>query len=383
MHRHARKVVAIAAVAAVLAIAGCSSDTTDGPAPTTSDDALSPQSQEALDAAFVGLGGSIDSYPSVDVEPGKSVGVISCGESIPTCALNAKAAKEAADAAGWEGTIYDGKLTQVDTAMRQAVADGVDVMLAIGINCSIYQPVFQEVHDAGIVIVSGGGVDDCSPKIWDAERGWLADKTLADQFAAFGTLEAEYAAGKTNGDVRAVALEIASTPFGKTINDAAATRLKELDSGEIIQSVAIGNPEVVDGTFVQKVMSALLAQPDANVLFVSNDAWITNGLGQAIVQAGLSEKLLVVSINFSGDATSFDLLRGEDSGMDATVAYAGQWGQWGSIDSAVRVFAGAEIEPTGEPIKVVDRENNLPPVGANFDGGVDYKSLFLKAWGKG
>lgn len=376
-----RIIAGAAAIIAVAALVGCSNDLDSSPS-SSSSPTTSAKFQQTLETAYKGVGGTIKSYPTVKVVPGKTVGIVSCGETISTCSLNAKAAKDAAEAAGWTATIYDGKLTQVDTAMRQAIAAKVDVLLVVGTNCSVYQSVFQEAHDAGVKIVSGGGIDDCTTPLFDADRVWLKGQDMNQQFVQMGRLEADYAAGMSNGNVKAIALGLTSAPFGTTITDALTSRLSELGAGSVVDTIPVSNPDSADGSYVQKTVSALLAHPEVNTLFATNDSWITNGLGQGIIQAGLQKKLDVISINYSGDASSFDLLRGPEQGMNATVAYAGQWGEWGSIDSAIRLFAGEKPIAIGEPIQVVDRSHNLPASGQNYDGSVDYKALFKKAWGK-
>lgn len=369
-----------ALAAAVSLVAGCSSGSTSGGA--TSSAANGSAAKAALSAAYTGFGGDVTSYPSVAVPAGKTVGVISCGEAIAPCHTNAVALQSAAQAAGWKATIYDGKLTQIPTAVRQAIAAKVDVITTIGFNCSDMQPAYKEAHDAGILIVGQGGVDDCSPKLWGGDKLWLPDQSVADQWKAYGTLAADYAVGKTNAHVNAILLQIAGSGAGQKTTDAMKARVAQLGGGKVTKVISVSNQEEGDGSFVPKVISTLQANPSVNVLFAPNDAYFQAGLGQALIQAGMQDKLLVIGLNFQGDPSSFDLLRKTGTGQDAAVTQAGVWGCWGTIDTAIRLLAHQKPVYIKEPIAIVDATHNLPPAGQSFSEGVDFKALFLKAWGK-
>jgi ribose transport system substrate-binding protein len=102
------------------------------------------------------------------------------------------------------------------------------------------------------------------------------------------------------------------------------------------------------------------------------------GLAQAVVASGRSADLNVIS--GLGTSANFDLIR-SDSGQDAIVGYPIEWGAWGSVDTAIRVLNGEDVEVTGDGYKVVDGDNNLPASGKDFTGDVDYKAAYQKAWG--
>ncbi|QKJ20542.1 substrate-binding domain-containing protein [Microbacterium hominis] len=342
---------------------------------------MSPEAQAALERAYEGIGSDLADLAPTASGDALNLYVVSCGEQIPGCAVPAAAAAEAGEIAGWTATVADGKLNPEGfaTAIRQAIAGGADIIVPIGIGCGIAQAAFQEAVDAGITIVGGGGVDDCEPKLWAAQRLWLSDYTPIEQWNAFGQLQADYAFGKTDGDVKPVVLNFTGQVWGPWITDGFLAELEELGgSGEALATIDISDPEVADGSFVQKVTTALLAEPDANVLIVPIDAWLTNGLAAAIVQAGLDEQLLVVSR--AGDAPALDLIRQGGSGIDATIGSAVEWGAWGSIDTALRVLAGEQPVDIGESMQAIDADHNMVDSGS-YQGSVDFRDLFSTAWG--
>jgi len=378
--RTTKKFAVAAAIAAIaLALSACSDGGTESAESTAPEESVSAEAQAALDRAFEGIGSTLEDLSEVSAGEPLNLYVVSCGEQVPGCAVPAAAVKEAGEVVGWTSTIADGKLNPEGfaTAIRQGIAGGADVIIPIGIGCGVAQAAFQEAVDAGISIVGGGGVDDCDPKLWASGRLWLPDYTPVQQWEAFGQLQADYAFGKTNGDVKAVVLNFTGQVWGPWITDGFTAELEET-GGEVLATVDVSDPEVGDGSFVQKVTTALLSQPDANVLIVPIDGWLTNGLAAALVQAGLDEQLLV--IGRSGDEPALDLIRQGGAGIDATIGSAVQWGAWGSVDTALRVLAGEEPAYIGESMQAIDADTNMPASGP-YQGSVDFRELFTAAWG--
>jgi len=363
-------------VSAALVLTGCTTGT-DTPSDST-DSALSPEAQAALDTAFAGIGGDLVLEPAAAPE-GINLFVVSCGEQVPGCSFPAATVAEAGEAAGWTATIADGKLNPEGfaAAIRQGIAGGADVIIPIGIGCGVAAAAFQEAVDAGIIVIGGGGVDDCDPKLWASERLWLEDYTPVQQWNSYGKLQADYAFGSKDGDVEAVVLNFTGQVWGQWITDGFTSELDALGSGEILETIDVSDQEVGDGSFVQKVTTALLNHPDVNTLVVPIDGMLSNGLAQAILQTGVD--LLV--IGRGGEAPVVDMIRQGGSGVTADVGYASEWGSWGSVDTAIRILNGQEPVYIGEPIQVLDADNNLPDAGG-YAGGTDFKSIFLEAWGR-
>lgn len=379
-----RRVRQIGSAVAILTFALVASACTTGEAAPreTTEPTMSAAAEAALEKAYVGAGSDLSDLQPVTPEAGVSLYVMSCGESLASCHDPAAAMVDAAEAAGWTGAIADGKLSPEGfaAATRQATAAGADVIVPIGNSCSAAAAAFAEAKAAGVAIVGGGGLDDCDPPAWASERLWLENPPAeGGMFGAIGMLQADYAFGRTDGDVKAVVLNSTASPWGVTITDAFATELEALGGGEVLATVDVSGPETADGSFIQKVTSALLANPDANALIVYSDGLLVNGLAAAIAQAGLDDKVLVVGA--FGSEAALDMIRSGQPGIDATIAAAQEWEAWGSVDTAIRVLAGQEPAYIGQKLQAVDADRNMPESGA-FTGGVDWKDKFLKSWGK-
>lgn len=378
------KKLAIATTVVALAIALSACTTGDDAGSTTTGDAstsLSPSAQAALDSAYEGIGGGLDDLAAVAPKAGLNFYVMSCGESNATCAAPAAAMKDAAETAGWNATIVDGKLSPdgFAAAIRQAVAGGADVLVPVGISCSAAAAAFTEAKAAGVTIIGGGGLDDCDPQQWSSERLWLADPPVPTPFHAIGKLQADYVFGKTNGDPQTLVINLTSNPWGGLVTGAFTDELAALGGGAVATTIDVSDTESADNSYIQKVTSALLANPDINSLVVPTDAYLVNGLAAAINQAGLADKLTVVG-GFGSEA-ALDMIRSGQPGITATVGQAQVWEAWGSVDTAIRVLAGDDPAYIGQSLQVVDADNNMPASGP-YDGSIDWKSKFLESWGK-
>lgn len=370
----------ISAVAlAALILAGCSSPAETSTESNSSSGESSAAVQEALDRAFTGVGSDLSDLEATEVEEGLKFYVMSCGEQNPTCAAPAAAMMEAAEAAGWDANLVDGKLNPEGfaTAIRQAIAGGADVLVPVGIGCGAAAAAFQEAHDAGVTIVGGGGVDDCDPKVWDSERLWLPE--MPPFFFTFGSLMADYAYGVNNGEVKAVVINSTTNVWGPWITESFEGQLDTLGGGEVLATVDISDPETADNSYLQKVTSALLANPDANTLIVPTDGYLVTGLATAIDQAGFADQLTVIGA--FGSEGAIDMIRNGQPGITATVALSTGWEAWGSIDTAIRVRNGQEAAYIGQSIQVIDANNNLPASGG-YEGSIDFRSKFLASWGR-
>lgn len=364
--------------ASALALSGCSSD--DGAAAQTQNTDLSAEAQAALDAAFTGISGDLQ-LESVTPKEDVNLYVVSCGEQTPGCSTPTASIVQAAEAIGWNANISDGKLNPegFSTAIRQAIAADADVIIPVGIGCGVAQAAFQEAKAAGITVIGGGGVDDCDPQLWDSERLWIEGETPESQWRSFGEMQANYLAGQSDNQVKAIVLNFTGQSWGSWITEGFSDKLDELGGGEVVQTVDISDPEQADGSYIQKVSTALLNHPEANALVVPVDGWLATGLAQSIVQSGRDAELLVISRG--GDEAVLDLIREGNAGVDATVGFATRWGSWGSVDTAARILAGQDVAWIGESIQTIDAEHNLPDSG-DYDGSLDFESVFLTAWGK-
>lgn len=387
--RSGRRAGKLAAVAAVVALTGTtlvacgSSDSNNASASDSKSKTISASAQSALDTAYKGLGSDLANLPAVKPKSGVNFYVVSCGQAVSSCSAPTQAMMDAAKAAGWSAHMADGKLSPdgFAAAIRQAIAGGANVIVPVGFDCQAAQAAFEEAKKAGITVVGGGGPDDCKPQLWASERLWVSGYTGVQEWNTFGQYGADWAFGQNGGEVKVITLTASTNTWGQWITDGFNAELKKLGNSTVEQNIDIADPETADGSFVQKVTTALLAHPDVNVLQVPIGGWLNAGLYQAIVSSG--RKNLTIVVGGQSDASTMDLIRsGTQNGIKlGATPQAQEWGAWGSIDTAIRVLAGQKPQYIGEEIQAVDADHNLPKSGA-YQGSIDWKSAFLTSWGK-
>jgi ribose transport system substrate-binding protein len=233
------------------------------------------------------------------------------------------------------------------------------------------------------MIIGGGGRNNCEPTasgetVWAAERLQLEDVDFEKFQELAGALQADYLYGKTNGDVRALVLNFTDQVWGQMITDGFIAELERLGAGEPVAILDLANADFINGTAVQKFSTAILQATDANSIIVPIDGWMSgSGFGAAVVQSGRSDELFVVGIGGGGGA--LDLIR-ENAGLDATVGYASSWGAWGSVDEAIRLLNGEDLQIEGDGYQVVDADNNMPASGG-YQGPADFEAVYTALWG--
>lgn len=360
------------AIVASTALAGCSLLGGDS----------EPESARALKVAYMGIMGST-ALPPVEASSDVSVHIMSCGQLSTGCAGPAAALDEAATAIGWNATVTDGQLNPAGfaAAIREAIAAEADVLIPVGIDCTSAEEAFVEAKQAGIVIVGGGGMNDCAPldgePVWATERLWIDGRSPEDVWRLQGALQANYLIGTTDAAAKVLLLNFADQVWGPWITEGFTKQLATCANCEIVSTLDIMNADWIDGTAPTKFADALASVPDANAVAVPIDDWLASGIAEAVVDSGRGDELWVVGRG--GDPDNFDLILA-GKGQDATVAYAAEWGAWGSIDTAARVLAGAKPLYVGEAIQVVDAKHNLPEAGMAYQGS-EFRDAYLTAWG--
>jgi ribose transport system substrate-binding protein len=382
----ARSITAVAAVAAVLALSACSAPSKAADDPTATPpqpSAASPANgaAAALEAAYKGETGTPPTVPSAP-PAGVKLWVLSCGQQAPSCATPVAAVKEAAEAAGWTTNVCDGQLNPEGwgNCVRQAVGAGADVVIPVGIDCISIQQPFVEAKEAGVTVVGGGGAD-CDAAggeaLWNSERLPLEGVGVHDFWNLSGKLAADWIIGTTDGKAKVLQLSFTDPLWGPWQAKAFQDEIATCPQCQIVGTLDISNNDLVSGSIGQKFQTALLQAADANAVYIPMGAWVTAGLGQGIVASGRSDDLAVIS-GF-GDGSTLEVIRA-GAGLDAIVGYATEWGGWGSVDTAIRVLNGEEVQVTGDGLQIVDAEHGLPATG-DYDPGVDFRAAYRELWG--
>ena len=392
MPRHSRAAAfAAAALLALGALSGCgASDDSNADSPSTSGStAAADSTQDAgaeavgIDAAYAGILGTPPTEPS-KAPAGAKVWVVSCGESVPTCATPAAGAVAAAKAAGMEATSCDGKLNPQgwSECIRQGISAKVDGIIVIGQDCSSFQSALQEAKNAGIPTIGAGG-NDCDisggDKLYSATTQMLPDMTAQQWWEKMGALQAAWIIGKTDGKASVLSLKFTDAIWGGWIQHGFEAELATCDGCKIEDTLELGNQDVGSGQLPQKVSTALLKTPTANAVNVPLDGWFFAGLAQAIQSSGRSNDLNVIG-NF-GEVGNLDFIR-SSGGEDATVGFSSDWSGWAGVDALIRVLNGDKVVPAGIGLQVVDADHNMPAEGQPFayNPVVDFASAYQKLW---
>jgi ribose transport system substrate-binding protein len=334
-----------------------------------------------LAAAYKGATGTPPTA-SVKAKVGVKLWVVSCGQQVPSCATATAGAMEAGKLVGWTVSMCDGQLNPGGwgNCIRQAASAHADVVIPIGIDCVSVQAPMQEAAAAGTKIIGGGGAD-CDAaggkKVMASERLQLPDTSIKEYWHLNGKLQADWLIGKTGGKAKVLLLNFTDPLWGPWITEGFKAELATCSGCSIAAQLDLSNNDQVSNQMAQKFSTALLQNPTVNAVSIPVGAWLQAGLAQAIQSSG-RVATLQVSSGF-GDAATMDLIRTAGFSFGA-LGYATQWGAYGSVDTAIRVLNGEQPVAEGDGFQMVDKSTNLPASG-DYQGGVDYKAEYKKAWG--
>jgi ribose transport system substrate-binding protein len=396
MTRSRRTRVGIAATltAVALAIAGCgstsssSSSAGNGNSSGTSASASSGGSAPGLARArkllAYWLKGTYEAPPtagSPKAAAGKHIWVISCGQSLSSCAKGTKGAVDAAHAMGWQASVYDtkGNLATAADGVRQAIAAKASGIFIYFIDCSYMQSALQAAKAAGIPVVQAEGID-CNiadpkaPKLFSWTVSY-ADGPLLTWLKDFGRAMTSYLiqADQATGNVLYIADNAAigtkAVVAGYKEEMATCTQCKSTVVPYAFTQIANG--------LSQPVQEALLRNPNVNEVGVAYDAILNAGVSDAVQQAERTGRKLVLTAG-EGQTPTMQLLR---SGVVAAgVGLDNEWEGWSGVDALNRIFAGKKPVTSGIGIQLYEKGHNVPASGS-YVAPVDFRTAYKMAWG--
>jgi ribose transport system substrate-binding protein len=320
---------------------------------------------------------------------GKSIWIISYLQTYTSSATTAAAAQKAAQALGWNATVFDAKgdpATAVN-GIRQAIAAKASAIFAIYWDCSAVKAGLLAAKSAGIVTMADEASDCPGNPLYNYIVSYNSGVFPYNDGGFLGYLEgweavsAQYIIASTSAHAKVI-------DFDET--DIAATVYQ--DKGFRQQMATCGGCKIVDTvTFTgadlgpalqQKAQQAFLQHPDANAVVVPADAILTGGVLAAMKSAGKYGSLVI-----GGGEGGPDLI-------SAMKAYPGHWGfsslpiaweGWQAVDAANRLFNGQQpIHDSGMGYQIVDKTRNTPPGNEMipFKNGqpIDFAGVYTKAW---
>jgi ribose transport system substrate-binding protein len=387
-----RRSGAALALAAVAFAGACSSSSNTASnnntnqAPTSS--ANSAADQATLDAVYKGTLSSPDTTPRPAVK-GKTIVIISSGQSSISSSIPVNAAKEAAQALGWKVTVYDAQLNPANdpNLVSQALASGADGIVLDAIDCSFVKSQLEQAQAKHVFVVPIYAYDCNDPFAGKGGKplfsaytnyGPEANKNLGAFAEKYGFAQGQAAIAATGGkakviffnDEEATVLHYTGKGFKDAINQCSGCKIvadvefKGLDLGPTLQ---------------QRAASVLLQHPEANVVKSPFTAATLLSIAPAVQQSGRASKLYVMG--GEGFQPELDLIRSHQ-GVNAVMISPSDWTGWAAIDTLNSLFRGEKPAYSGLGWQLVDATHNLPASGP-WVSPIDFKAIYKKAWGVG
>ena len=316
----------------------------------------------------------------------KTVYWVSCGQADPTCALYAAEGQKAAQALGWTFKLADGALTDAGrlAATRTAVAAHPDAIVLSHFSCATVKPPLQTAKAEGILVL-GLETMDCNesgdgPPLFTAPIEYNKDDLNGlTHWQSYGKTSADFIMRDSNGHAQIITGLGQADPQFDTMDQAFYNELKKCPGCQVVDKV---NWTIEDlspsGPWIPALRNALLQHPNATYLYIPFDfQWAGVGAAQAVAQSGLKIK----TVGGIGDPAGMALI---SQGLlyASPTARPGAWMAWAAMDELNRAFNHQPAVPEGVGFTLVTKDHNLPSgSNARFEGNIDFRAAYLKAWG--
>jgi ribose transport system substrate-binding protein len=326
--------------------------------------------------------GTYEEPPATSPKPleGKTVALISCGQSLSSCANPIRAAKEAAEALGWKTTLFDtkGDFAVADTGVRNAIVAHADAIFIYYIDCSFMRGALREAQDAGVIVVAAESFD-CDFRKPEGEKLFSGQVTYAggqdyDKWDhGIGQAAGLYAISQLEGKANA-AIFADNTGYGSVaVAEGWEQALKQCDGCEI--NIDYFPTSAFETGLQQRADQFLIQHPDTNVVGVSYEAITLSGIEASARTAG-RDLLLYIG---EGGPGGMDLVRRREAATYG-VGISQDWEGWAGIDAINRLMHDEQPVSSGIGHQVFTQDRNLPASGG-YKPPVDFKAAYRKAWG--
>lgn len=317
-------------------------------------------------------------------KPGKSIYLISCGQSIPFCVTAITGAKDASEALGWDTTLIDskGEFNAAGQGVRQAIAADADGIFIYSMDCEYLKQPLQEAKEAGIPVVTAEA-RDCNqdlqfkttdgPHLYTSVVGYTEGE-LVDWLGAYGEAQAKFVLAKAGDEAKSMSFFYSELGTSLVIQDRYSKYLASECSKCTDEPVGFTFAEAASG-LQQKAQQALLKAPGVNAIRVDSDGSLTGGVLPA-VQDRAPDAMIVAG---EGQSAVLDIIREGDTKIAGGVGTATTWEGWAAIDALLRTFAGEPVAPSGIGIQVWDEDHNVPAKGG-YEPPIDFAAKYKQAW---
>ena len=369
--------VAIAALSVVL-VAGCGDDDDSSSAAATSGtEAPAPASEDAAagTAAAAELGGPA-------TLPKKTVGILQIIGGIESADRVENSLKDAAAVEGWDTNVCDGAgdPTKWVTCGNSLLDQGVDAVVAIGIDPGQIQLVVNKAKDAGIPILCVSGE---VPPGYDA--AYYPDEQIAGKMLADDVIAKLNALPGDKAELAVVDFALPSIHARTVVLD---EELKSQPKIDVVARVDTDGANLVPGTRKQTA-DIITANPDLNAFWYAFDTAGQAGapvVAQAFPGKEFPDRPLVTT--FHADLGTTELMR--QGLIDEVLDVNYDASSWMAMDSLYEFFAREtpfNQDPSPDYPGVGDlfdyqlvTKDNLPPEGQYPEAEVDVVAYFTAKW---
>ena len=302
---------------------------------------------------------------------GKTIWYITPTLAVPALAEIAAGFEEAAEAAGMNAVVWDGKgdVSEWNKGMRQAIGQGADAISLQAIDPQLIAEPLEMAAEEGIPVIDSGlglPTDPTTPGIY----GHVTQNDLA----FFGVV-ADYIISQSEGQGNVVLI---TDPTFPTLVRGVNAQMEEFerlcpDCNVTVEEFSIGE---LATAVPQLVANVLQRQPDTEWLlpeFGAQLPFVLEGL-RAIDAEGTVRIAVPDALE-----TDYEFIRvGEP--LEAAGGIPFDWWGWGHVDLIGRALAGQPPTNAEIPFRFFTPEN-LPPEGENRYGSVDFRQDYKDLWG--
>ena len=376
-----------AGLSAALLLTACGGSSTDiDPSPAAAP--VAPAADGAAPSADLNYEGTLRE-PDATARAGakdKKVVIISAGQASISSSVPVAAAKEAAEALGWQADVYDVQLNPANSPglVRQAIAAGADGIILQAVDCPGAKGALQEARAKGIEVV-GIYSFDCNDPVFESSdpplfSGQINYGAGSEDLGAFtekyGADQAKAVIAATGGKAKVIFFNSPTVTVLNYTGKGFKDELAKCAECELVAEVEFAGSEL-GPNLQQKATSALLQHPEANAVKSPYTSATLLGIAPAVVQSGRASSLYVMG--GEGFAPELDLLR-SGQGVNAVNIAPSDWTGWAAVDTMNSLFTEVPAADSGLGWQLVDKDNNVPASGP-FVPSVDFKAIYKKAWG--
>ena len=302
------------------------------------------------------------------VPTSKKIVFISCG--VAQCSLQGKIVAQIAGRLAWTSSTIatDGSPTQIQAAYETGLRQGVNAIVTTAANRAELQAQIPQLEAKHIVVSDASSTDAVSPP-------FIYNTSTIAQNARIGNYLAAEIVANSNGKANTLYVNLPAYTILGALGTSFEQVYKQLCPGCGYASIDVPITQLANAPSL--IVGYLRSHPSVNYLALSVADALDSGLPAALSAAGLSK---VKIVGEGGGPTSFSYLA---SGKElALVPFDYFASDSQMLDALARHFAGAPVQMTALPLWLVTKSNMPSDYTQLFPNVLDYKSQFLKLWGK-